>query len=350
MRLTCHRPGPVLAGASLTGLAALLLTPAAAQPPKDQSKQEVTIPTVDGVELKGTYYKGGKGKDSPVAILLHQYGLDRTKGDWDKLAKELQTKMGFAVMTFDFRGHGGSTTVIPDAFWRIPHNSRRHISGWSERKQSIRYQDFKNSYKPYLVNDIAAVRKYLDKKNDASECNTSNIFVIGAQEGAVLGMMWVASEWQRDGIAPQLGGPPPPRAGKDIFGCAWLSTPRPPQGARWNADDWDRASPQMREQVPMCFFYGEKDPVSAQAAKYYVNSVLKSASNSPRNTDTFDYAIKNTQLTGVGLLGNKERKADEFLFRYIDKALQRRGGSAVWQQRGNFPDALVPLHLLGVGG
>ena len=46
----------------------------------------------------------------------------------------------------------------------------------------------------------------------------------------------------------------------------------------------------------------------------------------------------------------KDLKADEFLFRYIDKALQRRGGNGVWQQRGNIREELVPVERLGVGG
>src|SRR4051794_3655170 len=91
------------------GLAAVApaQTPKAKDAPKDRLRQVVPITTADGVELVGSYYpsQGGNerlGKDSPCAILLHKYGSDRSKGDWDKLPRELQAK-GFCVIAFDFR-------------------------------------------------------------------------------------------------------------------------------------------------------------------------------------------------------------------------------------------------------
>src|SRR5262249_51508249 len=349
MSLLTRRPGAVLAGAGLVGLAALAFTPAAAQPPaKDPNKQDASFITVDGVELKGTFYKGKKGKDSPVALLLHQYGMDRTKGDWDKLAKALQDQ-GFAVLSFDFRGHGASTSVQPTTFWQVPFNSATHLTGVNRKKQTISFNSFKPSYHPYLVNDIAAARKYLEKKNDASEGNIGNLFVIGDREGALIGMLWVTTEWLRDGIARQFGGANPPPAGQDIAGCAWLSMPKA-AGAKWNVDDWIVRVPQVREKVPMCFFYGEQDTASAGNAKHYFEHVLKPNANSPRNSDTFAYPIKGTRLEGIGLLGKQDLKADEFLYRYVDKILTRRGAAAVWQQRGNIPEALVPIERVGVGG
>lgn len=341
----------VIAGAGLAGLAALVLAPAGAQPPRDESKKDASITTVDGVTLRGTYYKGTQGKDSPVALMLHEFGKDRTQGEWDKVAKALQAK-GFAVLTFDFRGHGGSTSVEPNIFWSMPHNSADYIRNRGNgKKPTIRHQDFKHNYIPYLVNDIAAVRKYLEKKNDASECNISNLFVIGDQTGALLGMLWVATEWQRPGIAPLLGGAAPPPAGQDIAGCAWMSMPSySGSGTKWNANHWPEFVPQLREKVPMCFFYGEKDKTSESAAKHYMDTVLRPSANSPRNTETFAYGVTGTSLKGIGLLGQSNLKGDEKLFIYVDKILQKRGGTAVWQQRGNIPEALVPIQRLGVGG
>src|SRR4051794_20318636 len=70
---------------------------------KDDTKEDISFETVDDVKLIGTFYKG-KGTESPVAILIHRFGSDRSK--WQALAKHLQANLGFAVLTFDLRGHG----------------------------------------------------------------------------------------------------------------------------------------------------------------------------------------------------------------------------------------------------
>jgi hypothetical protein len=47
------------------------------------------------------------------------------------------------------------------------------------------------------VNDIAAAKAYLDRKNDAGECNSANLVVIGADTGATLAAVWINAEWHR---------------------------------------------------------------------------------------------------------------------------------------------------------
>src|SRR5258707_4083418 len=72
-------------------------------------KEDVSFKTFDGVLLKGSFYKSAKGGNSPVVMLLHKFGGSRAaQSDWEKLAVRLQKK-GYAVMAFDFRGHGTST-------------------------------------------------------------------------------------------------------------------------------------------------------------------------------------------------------------------------------------------------
>ena len=91
-------------------LAVGLIVPLQAQnEPVD--KEDVSFKTFDGVLLKGSYYKSAKGGNSPVVMLLHKFGGSRAQGDWEKLAVRLQKK-GYAVMAFDFRGHGTSTTSL----------------------------------------------------------------------------------------------------------------------------------------------------------------------------------------------------------------------------------------------
>src|SRR5262249_15867833 len=106
--------------------------------------QEVQFDTADYVTLKGTFYPGKNGKNSPAVILLHDFGSDRTKGGWDALAKELQKK-GFAVLTFDFRGHNDSCTVangtdeIGKTFWKFPMNTQTFRPG--KNRDTIDHKD-----------------------------------------------------------------------------------------------------------------------------------------------------------------------------------------------------------------
>ncbi|HLF91547.1 MAG TPA: hypothetical protein VI451_21560 [Anaerolineales bacterium] len=88
----------------------------------------VTFTASDGTQLAGTYY-APLNDSAPIVILLHQFGSNQHQ--WDDLARWLQTglpdvgvdwlppmpaDLTFAVLTFDFRGHGESEgTMIIDS-------------------------------------------------------------------------------------------------------------------------------------------------------------------------------------------------------------------------------------------
>jgi hypothetical protein len=326
-----RRPAP-------RGRAALLIAAAVALgwagPAQAQKPDDVSIITADGVELRGSYYPSAKGKNAPVAILLHKFGSDHTKGDWDKLATKLQSsERGFAVLTFDFRGHGGSTTVSTD-FWKQPYNMAQiNKSSTLSKKTVISYKDFKTTYFPYLVNDIAAARHYIDQRNDASDCNSANIFLIGAQESAALGVLWLAHEWQRQAAPAALGGKVP-KGGEDIAGAIWLSaSSKGPKNHTLPYTSILARSPEVRDKVPMCFFYGEGDTTGASDANYLFTTVLKAgqAVGGVKVESDYKVAIKGTNLAGIDLL--KTPKAEELLNENIEKVMGKRGAGAVWTER-----------------
>src|SRR5262249_23029334 len=152
--------------------------------------EEVQFETVDKVDLRGTFYPSSKPKAACV-ILLHKIGGNRQQNGWDSLAQELQKE--FAVLSLHFRGHRDSTGISPE-FWRNPDNQVLKGAG---RAQKISFKDFPPAYFPMLANDVAAAKRYLDRQNDAAACNSSNVIVIGAEDGAAIGALWIASEWQR---------------------------------------------------------------------------------------------------------------------------------------------------------
>src|SRR5205085_256037 len=93
-----------------------------------------------------------------------------------------------------FRGQGKSKDVDPAKFWNVPFNAK-NVKG-NPKKTTIELSDFnKDTYYPAMVNDIAAVKAWLDRKNDGGACNTSSTILIGAGDGATLGAIWQRSQW-----------------------------------------------------------------------------------------------------------------------------------------------------------
>lgn len=66
--------------------------------------EDITFATGDGVMLHGTYWRGVDGRHA--AVLVH--GLGEDQDAWEPLAEALRHR-GFAVLSFDLRGHGAST-------------------------------------------------------------------------------------------------------------------------------------------------------------------------------------------------------------------------------------------------
>ncbi len=170
------------------GIAGLLFAACSAlqaQDKQDKKGEDVQFMTADKVEIRGTFYPAAKTK-APCAILLHNIGGNRRQEGWDKLAQVLSKD--FAVLTFDFRGHGDSTNVDP-LFWKSSTNMM--IRGANKMPSKISYKDFPDAYYPMLTNDLAAAKRYLDQQNDANACNSSSIVVIGAQDAAAIGAFWI---------------------------------------------------------------------------------------------------------------------------------------------------------------
>ena len=241
----------------LVGLAATVAVGATARNAYADA-QEVQFDTIDGVTLKGSFYAGGNGNKSSCVILLHEFGSDRTKGGWDGLAKELQKK-GFAVLSFDFRGHNDSCTVDPQKFWNFPLNSATFRPG--KNRDTIDHKDIKAkkfNYLPFMTNDLQAAKRYLEQRNDANDCNLSNLCIVGAKEGAGIGALWMSQETTHFRMIPNPINPlfnpvidPMRRThGADLAGAVWLSMPE-----KIYATSVKNllALPAIRDKVPMLF-------------------------------------------------------------------------------------------------
>jgi pimeloyl-ACP methyl ester carboxylesterase len=296
---------------------------------EDSVSENVKFDSADGVELRGAFYPASKAK-APAVLMLHRYGGDR-KG-WDNLARALQKK-GLAVLTFDFRGHGESTKVTPD-FWKIGNNSN-HIRNAKADKKTIRASEFRKEYTPMLVNDIVAAKRYLDKQNDAGLCNSSNLIVIGAEEGAALGCLWIREEWDR---LPQIKGAlnvviydrQAKPFGEDIAAAVWISPSAGLNGR--SAGSWISAKDkkEIRDRTPMLFYASSGDLDGTEAAKRLYND-LKVKSKPPDLTFLQD-GVKGGKARGVELVNQKDSRVRDDITRYLEKVIDKKGVNA-WKMR-----------------
>jgi hypothetical protein len=294
--------------AAITSLDDVAIAPAFAQKTKDDKKDKdkdgsdiEPFLTPDGVELHGRFHRAGNPK-GPIVLLLYPPGGDRTmdkdSGDWKGLTKRLNEE-GYHVLRFDWRGHGKSTTIKePARFWDVAKNpwtgpaNYKYVKDSAKSKKpnktDLSVKDIPNlgTYLPALVEDLAGLRIQLDKKNDDNEkgVSSSSIYVIGAGDAAILGLMWMRSEWDRPAVVPkqnqyvfgasdytvvpqQLTTNDFDRAGDTIAGAIWLSPTLPRGISLRTVENWIATAPRMRDSNPMMFIWGEKDADSKKVAQ-----------------------------------------------------------------------------------
>jgi alpha-beta hydrolase superfamily lysophospholipase len=318
--------------------------------------EKVRIKTVDGVDLSGRFYPGS-GETPPVVLLLHGLKENSNSKEWTSLAKALQAKK-FAVLTFDFRGCGsGTTEVDPALFWAPENRLNQLIRG---RKESISSKEFKPEYYPALINDIAAAKAFLDRRNDGNaggaRCNSSNLVLIGSREGAALGAIWLNAEWHRYKVKTNPMGQPiiqngfngpegladaqQPPAGSSVVGALWLSITPKLLGPRMPSLPLDSIllTAAKKQYVPMAFMYGDEDVPAKKIArsleaKLVVYKKLKGAKGKREPEDKYKFtgawAIEKTKLDGVGLLAVPEMV--DKVVEWVDNVAQAKSNEWVEQ-------------------
>ncbi|MGL4549580.1 MAG: alpha/beta hydrolase family protein, partial [Gemmataceae bacterium] len=311
---------------------------ASGQKEKKIPTKSVTIPTYDGAILSGTLYPNPGGKREAVAVLLHHFdtkkgGSSQSEG-WSNLAAGLHAD-GYAVLSFDFRGFGDSTAVNKEKFWTFAHN-RTHLKGKKgEKVETISHTNFQSGYFPYLVNDVAAVRAYLDRRNDAKEVNSGNIVLIGAGDGAAVGAMWMAHEARRrrdksGGLGMMMLGEPEVR---DVAAAVWISPSgkigTKPVGLqnlmRWTADAG------KANKVPMAFVFGKNDGESDTVASALFKT-LKPMGAKGKDTTTGIERIPDVKFKGAELLDKELGTVKWITGTYLNKVMEDRGARE-WNER-----------------
>jgi pimeloyl-ACP methyl ester carboxylesterase len=321
------RPPTLVVLGTVAGLT-LFLTPPAAQA---QESKKVNFITADSVKIFGTFYPGAK-KEATV-LLLHAIGKgeDSNRKGWDSLAKALQAK-GYAVLRFDFRGHGDSTEIEePKIFYSFAANNQYVVKSPGGANQ-IELRQIKTGYSTCFINDIAAAKAFLDRRNDAGECNSSSLIVIGAESGATLGAVWLNSEWRRYELIQQPGFRPLPAKtpeGKFTIAAVWLSFS--PKVAGRAVSPAGTLYPALGAGTPMSLIYAEDDP-EGKAVAGNVNVVLKKL----KNSDSKKYGLSGIiplpgaeKLKGQKLLATLGPKLEEAIITYVGNVVEAKGNEYV---------------------
>jgi pimeloyl-ACP methyl ester carboxylesterase len=163
------------------------------------AKERAEIITDDGVELVGDWYPCDKGKNGSVIVLCHPIGPGKEgakRQDWEKFPEKLQ-KAGYHVLAFDFRGHGDSTRLADKTkYWTTPNRPIPAGVRANNLPPTISSRDWRNDQLLlWLGNDLLAVKKWLNLKNNAMECNASNICLICAEQAGVLAELFIHNEY-----------------------------------------------------------------------------------------------------------------------------------------------------------
>ena len=320
----------------------------------DKEKGEpVSFETADGVTLKGLFYPSAKRQAAPGTVLmLHALGDSSQKKDWKELAEELQKK-DFAVLIFDFRGHGQSTEVNPPLFWQNPMDLQQYnarlVKGYNAAnlRSSIKASDFQSNYYGVLINDIAAAKAFLDRKNDMRECNTSNFILLGAQDGATLGALWLNTEYNRyrvvEDMVVGIRRPEKNPEGKDVIACVWLSMTSALKGRQVPMQKALYKAGRVMA-TPMLFLYGEKDSAGKTAAKAY-EGYVKVAKEKEKYAYTGAVGVPETNLKGAGLLtSGLSTKTD--IAKYLLDVAQDKNNE--WYNRDYRKTAFIWLNPLAI--
>ena len=293
--------------------------------------ERVKFDTWDMVELRGTFYPSSKVNKAPAVILLHSMGGSSSQEGWPELAAKLQ-KEGYAVLSFDFRGHGESVNV-GQQFWVPATNQSLKSFRPGKLKEQISYNDFtsRNHYCA-LIDDIVAAKHFLDRKNDTGECNSSNVILIGAESGATIGAMWLWHAYNRAKsrtVFQGAVGGPNQFEGQDVSCAIFLSVGSTigstKQKFNVNVDSWLQKP--VKDKIPMFFTYGEQDTKAKAYAHRLYSNVLHADKDSKLKL-TIEKGIPGTKLSGRELLGKASLGTEETILTYIARVLKDNPGHA----------------------
>ena len=217
-----------------------------------------------------------------------------------------------------------------------------------------------------LVNDMAAAKFFLEEKlNNSEECNVDEMILVGAEDGASIGALWLAAEWARKKPIYKFDmftmrevyvGDGPDSGGRDIAAAVWLSLRTNLGGTKsqqpvlgWlNRAQRGRQSAGLSEgpHVLLPRRRGQGRQQAGQGAARHRHQQGQEAAKTPSAVE-----LPKTNLAGSELLKG-DVGTDDFIARYVTDKVMKDRPMSIWTKRdtGSCPLHLVPQQTLTQAG
>ncbi len=246
--------------------------------------EEVKLKTKDGVRLAATFFPSKLGQEAVPIVMLHDD--QESRAVFHSLARELQNPEGqelqsHAVLTVDLRGHGESTTQVGR------NGKTRQLE--ADRLRAADYQNM-------VLYDMEAVRKFLRKKNDASQLNLNKLCLLGSGMGANVATAYAAYDWSMPPLART-------KQGQDVKALI-LASPKRSFGGLSIMKSLKH--PAVRQRLSVLLVYGAQDSSATKDTKS-IHKLLSKYHKIPppdqrrKKQDLFIFSMP-TSLKGTRLL------------------------------------------------
>jgi pimeloyl-ACP methyl ester carboxylesterase len=283
--------------------------------------EDIDLVTDDGLQMKATYYRGTRGRESIPVILLH--GAKGSRKDFSKedgLAAFLREKLGCAVIVPDLRGHGESTKI------KINERRTEDLKGKKLQPPQIAAM---------VTQDLRAVKDFLWKENNEKHLNIDKLTVIGVDLGAALAISYAA--YDASGYELRIPKYGPLKLGRFVKVVVLISPAVNISGLR--TLQVLQKYPEVSRDLPVMIVVGNKGKEQFSEAEK-LNSLLKKAR--PREDDlkielrTVLFLSKiDTTLQGAELLAQPSLNVPEKILYYMTLRLVKNPDAKdyVWKER-----------------
>ncbi len=266
--------------------------------------------TTVGDFLAATYYPSAKLDPSTAPVVLLVHGKGRSSQDFDEPNKHMEGKSiaerlrqdGYAVLSFDLRGHGLNprpTKELTAKDWQA------------------------------MTADLQSAYLFLLDRHNRRELNLAKFAVMGLEAGANLAAHWAAETGAAVASPPPNSDPRP----TDLAALVLVSPLVDSDGMKLDVD-----VPLFAYRLPMILETGENEAVTAGAAKA-VQKVIE------RNRQSKVALVKDSGLKSDVLL-RLDPKANEPLWKFLDTTVKLRRDE--WEGRYNLsPIAYRDVKVFG---
>ena len=274
--------------------------------PSDNEKPKprpIKVTTKDGIELAGVYVPSSKGREAIPIILVHEW--DGQMSPYNRLVASL-AEQGYAIVAFDYRGHGGSSDYVDNRGRPRKFEPSRMSS--NDMKNIVRY-------------DMETIKKFLIEENNEGNLNLNALVVVGVGEGGIIASHWTVQDWS----FPNVGAI---KQGKDVKALVLISPDKQFKGLSIDAALREK----VFEELPLMLVGGEDAPDARDTnrmARKIAGDRRRAGAGEPRG---FFFLPFPTNLSKAALV-NQQPKLSEQIGTFIKTFVEASSSDHPWVER-----------------